>query len=821
MGEVYRARDEHLQRDVALKVLPTEFLSDETARARFRRGALALSGLNHPHLASVFDFGHDGGVDYLVMELVDGASIEEKLAEGPLPEHEVIRVGIQLASGLEAAHSRKILHRDIKAANLRFTPEGQLKILDFGLARLASDEHTGSAGRLTASGGAMGTPAYMAPEQIRGERADARADLYAAGVVLYELATGARPFDDRNHAALIYSTLNQAPRPPREVRAGVTTGLDSIILKALEKDPELRYQSARELRVDLERLQVSSQSLIARPRQRPSRGLPAAALVAGIATILVGVVFNGHIRDWITHGGPNGKHALAVLPLVNLSGDVSQDYFADGMTEELISELSQIGALQVIARGSVMHYKGSRKSLRDIARELGVQTILEGSVRRGGGRVRVTAELVEARSSRNLWAHTYEQPLSGVLALQDAMARAIADEIKVQLTPAETSRLTASRTVDPRAHDEYVLGRYESAHQSKEGLFKAIEHHHRALQIDPGYAMAEVGLAEAYYLLSNFYLPPDSAMPRVSAAAHRAVERDESLGDAHAFIGVVAAQYQWDFPQAEREYRRAIELTPSGASAHEWYGYMLFELGRFAEARSHLDTAVRLDPGNIYSRWFGFHPDFYEGLYDSVAVHLRVLLATDSTFAPTYSLLGETLEMQGHYPEALRILDQGVARGGNQWVRVAKARILAKMLRREEALATLSECEALARNGDYLSPYAVATVYAALGNPDRAFEWLERGMREHAEDMLLLKIDPRIAPLRGDPRFKALLQRLGFDRATTGQAGVRASATRRPESRKIANLRPFGRAVAGVRSAGCLDPSVPAATARTGQRPLR
>ncbi len=765
MGVVYRARDERLERDVALKVLPAGTLGDGAARKRFRQEALALSQLNHPNIATVHDFDTQDGVDFLVLELIEGETLDARLARGPLTEREVAKLGAQLAGGLEAAHRRGVVHRDIKPGNLRITSEGKLKILDFGLARLVQplpDQTT--LATLTDTQTIVGTLPYMAPEQLAGEKADARSDIYAAGAVLYEMATGRRPFPQSGAVELMYAIMNVPPEAPSAVRHAISGGLQALILKALEKDPDLRYQSARDLHVDLDRL-VAPSATVARPRRGGVARVPvwalAAAALLGVLSVLW-VLNPGGWRDRFVGRESGPATALAVLPLANLSGDPQQEYFADGMTDELITSLGKISALTVIARSSVMAYKGKRQPLRRIASALGVGSVLEGTVLRAGDRVRVSVQLIRVATGKLVWSESYERSLSDVLALQSEVALAIAREIQVKLTAREQERLATSRAVDPRAHEAYLFGRHHHSNQlTYEGQMAALADFRRAIAIDPGYAMAYAGMGESCYILNNWYWRPDSAMPLVRDAAARALELDPDLADAHALRANVHAFYEWDFTRAEAGFRRACELNPSSQTAHLYYGYFLVNMGRFDEARREVARARELDPLSSWARWFATWPAFYERNYDQAIEELLQVAELDPTAWSSYSLLGEAYEQKKQYPQAIAHLRKARELGGNPWVHAALARTFAEVGQRDSAERVLRDLDTLS-TGKYLSPYGPATVYAAMGDHQRAFEMLDRALRERSEDLLLLKIDPRVDRLRSDPRFVALLRRIGL-----------------------------------------------------------
>jgi serine/threonine-protein kinase len=766
MGIVYRARDQRLERDVAIKLLPAGTLADESARKRFRREALSLSQINHPNIATVHDFDTQDGVDFLVLEHIEGETLDEALTRGPFPEREVAKMGAQLAAGLEAAHQRGVVHRDLKPGNLRVTPDGRLKILDFGLARLlraAPDRDT--LGSLTEAETVVGTLPYMAPEQLSGEKADARADLYAAGALLYELATGRRPFVETSAAPLMYAIMNVVPDPPSSINRRVSAGLESVILKTLEKDPDRRYQSACELKVDLERVATPTAATARPGRDRRALRVPVWLISAASLVALLGVLWVLDPGGWrerlLRAGGSAASNSLAVLPLENLTGDTGQEYFADGMTEELSMTLAKISALTVIAPSAAMHFKGSNTPLPEIARTLNVAAVLTGSVMRSADRVRITVHLLHAATGKQLWAERYDRDLRDVFALQSEVALAIAREIQVRLTPGERARLTTQRTVVPAAHEAYLLARYHMNKASQEERLKAVEYFRSAIGIDSTYALAYAGLGEGYYQLSNYWLPPDKAMPLARAAAQKALELDDDLAEAHALLGIVMALYDWKLDLGVAELDRAVELNPSSSPARAYRGYLAFPLGRFDVARADFLKACELDPLSSVFRWFATMPAYYQRDYRRAGEELRALTAFDSTFSDGYALLGETYEMMGDYPLALQTLGHAWALGSHAWVLGAIGRVHAKAGRPDSARAVLARLDAL-RLGEYTSPYPAATVHAALGEKDQAFARLEQAFRERCEDLILLKIDPRLGPLRDDPRYVGLLKRYGF-----------------------------------------------------------
>ncbi len=769
MGVVYRARDLRLERGVALKVLPEGTLGDEAARRRFRHEALALSQLNHPNIATVHDFDRQEGVDFLVLEHIEGETLDVRLGRGALAEREVAKLGAQLAAGLEAAHRQGVVHRDLKPGNLRVTPDGRLKILDFGLARLVRplpDQTT--LATLTDTQTIVGTLPYMAPEQLAGERADARSDLYSAGAVLYEMATGRRPFPQSGAPQLMYAIMNEAPEAPSAVYRGVSPGLESVILKALEKDPELRYQSARELRVDLERASAPSATRDSRigRRRKAWRARPAAAVLAlGVVALAVSLwVFDpGGWRGRLT-GGSEALSSLAVLPLSNLSGDPRQEYFADGMTDELITSLGKISALTVIARSSIMEYKGRGRPLREIARALKVGAVLEGSVLRAGEQARVSVQLIAVATGRVVWSESYERSLRDVIALQSEVALAIAREIQVKLTPQEQSQLSVSRPVDPEAHEAYLRGRYEWNRATGEGFRKALRHFELALEKDSRFAPAYAGLADAYSQLSSTYMDVGEAMPRARAAALQALALDSTLAAAHAALAHVRFVHDYDWPAAEKGFRRALELNPGEVTAHQNYGYLLLTTGRFALATRELRRAREIDPLSPFVAVMNLWPLNEGRRYDEAVVEAEKLLRLSPDLYTARIILAQALFHRGERQRALQEFETVAKQAaavpmGGAWLGWAYGRTS----RRREAERILAEL-ASAPPDRFVQPYARALVLVGLDRKTEALEWLEKGVDGHTEEVVFIKVEPALDPLRSDPRFEALLRRLGYAR---------------------------------------------------------
>jgi len=732
MGEVYRAHDERLARDVALKLLRPTSPGGRLDRDRIRAEALTLSQLNHPGISTVYDVESSEGLEFLVLELVEGDTLDAILKRGPLPEATVREYGAQIASALAAAHDRGIVHRDLKPANVMISPSGRVKLLDFGLAQHRATTVSPAAETTDGSdpGLLVGTLAYMSPEQLLGRTIDGRSDLYSLGVTLYEMATGHRPFEAELVTALINDTLNTEPRTPRHWMPALSEGLSRIVLNLLSKDPGQRPKSAAAA-ADL----LLETGGAAAARSSPATGGSVARSIA----------------------------SLAVLPLTNLSGDSEQEFFADGMTEELILSLAKLQALRVVSRTSVMQFKGGRAAVPEIARALGVDAIVEGSVIRVGDRVRITAQLIDARDDRHLWAQSYERSLEDVLALQSEVARAIAEEIRVQVLPVEKARLGRATRVDPAAYEQYLRGRFHWNRRTEEGARKALECFERSIALDPGYAPAYAGLADAYDTMGNYdYLPPHEAFPRADEAVTRALALDDTLAEAHVSLASLRFNARWDWEGALVSFRRALALDPKSAAAHHWFADLLSAVGRVDEAIAEAKEARWIDPLNlIVNTGYGLHL-FYARRYEEAIEAQERTLELDPSFVPALRSLGGALEQAGRHDDAIATYESALALPGELSAKGLLAHAYAVSGRKERARELLAELTA-ASGSRYVAPYSLAAIRVGLGEHDAALELLDRAWRGHDRGMAWLKVSPRFDPLRGHPSFQEILRRLRLD----------------------------------------------------------
>ncbi|MEJ2147678.1 MAG: protein kinase [Acidobacteriota bacterium] len=747
MGVVYLAEDMRLDRRVAIKFLPPDFFGDSVAERRFEQEAKAAAALSHPHICTVHDVGQHEGRPYLVMEFLHGQTLKHRLMERKrLTIEEILDLGIQIASGLEQAHARGIVHRDIKPANIFITVDDYAKILDFGLAKRIAEEPAGDPNTKTAvlresltdPGTVLGTVAYMSPEQVRGEVLDVRSDLFSLGIVLYEMATGQLPFQGSSAGVVMSEILNRSPVPAIERRSELPRDLDFLIRKALEKNPVWRCQSATQVLADLRRIQRET---ISDSQRRSGKA---------------------HSEE---------LPSIAVLPFQNLSADPENEYFGDGLAEELINALAKLKRLRVAARSSAFGTKGKGQTVAEVGRELRVETVLEGSVRAFRDRIRVTAQLVSVANGSPLWSERFDRQLDDIFAIQDEICTAIVDNLRVKLLSNEEKKLVEPHKVDQEAYRLYLKGRYFWNRRHSGGMEKALAAFQQATEVDPLYAEPYVGVADVYNIMANFgFMAPREACPKARAAAEKALELNERSGEAHISLAWNKMHWGWDWAGAEMHYRLGLELSPDYGTGHEWYALFLVNQHRFEEALTHINRALELDPlSPVFLMAAGLIHTFATDL-DTGDEMFRRSLELDPRFASAHLFRGWMLSLHGRFEESIRSLNEAIGILGRQTIALGfLGWALAGNGQTEEALEILEEIEAKLQKEGPSDGFFKALIELGLGRTDDALDSLEAAVEVCGTHLWALgfygpspsiRFANPLAPLRGEVRFQQIVERI-------------------------------------------------------------
>jgi serine/threonine-protein kinase len=767
MGVVYKALDLRLDRPVALKFLPENMAQDPLALERFRREARAASALNHPGICTIYDIGEQGQRAFIAMEFLDGETLRSRIHGKSLRLGEALRLGIQIADALDAAHTEGIIHRDIKPTNVFVTKRGQAKVLDFGLAKLAPKavaiESDGGVVESTSVVGIIsGTPAYMSPEQVRGDDLDARTDIFSLGLLLYEMVTGRQAFSGKTGGVIIEAVLTKTPVPARNVNPQVPARLEEIIGRALQKDRELRPRRASEIRDELERLERGADSAWS-----GADGHTETAVEATAHTATARESTGRHAATQTAARVSKIIDSIAVLPFENTSRDPEHEYLSDGIAGSLINILAAVPKLRVMAQSTVFRYKGRAIDPQEVGHELNVRAVLTGRILQSGGSLRVGTELVDVATGSLLWGAQYDRKPGDIFAIQDDISNEISEKLRLKLTRAEKKRLTKRQTDDAEAYRIYLKGRHHWDKWTEEGFYKAIEYFQQAVEKDPAYALAHIGIAESYVLLGwNSYLPPKEAFPKAKLAAMRALRLDPELGEAHTSLAAVLWLHDWQWPEAEKEFQASLALNPTYPTANHWYAEYLMTMGRHAEAIARMKSSQELDPLSlIISVAIGWA--HYLARQDEESLEqLRRTMELEENYPVTYWILGLVLRRMRRHEQGIAEGEKGVMlSGGSPLLRAALAQTLATAGQTDKARKILEDLLQLAKQ-KYVSPYFLAGIHVGLGEEAAAMECLNKAYAERVHWLMYLHLDPGMDSLRGDGPLQELLGRIGLPLGT-------------------------------------------------------
>ncbi len=763
MGEVFLAEDVNLKRKVALKVLAARLTNDDVRVRRFQQEALAASALNHPNILTIYETGEWQGRGLIATEFIDGVTLRGRMRNKNLRLADALDIALQIAGALAAAHSAGIVHRDIKPENVMLRPDGLVKILDFGIAKYS--EPTRAAGALikTTPGERIGTTAYMSPEQARGLEVDARTDIWSLSVILYEMVARNLPFAGKTATDRIAAILEREPAPLTKQRRDVPAELERIVSRALAKDKNERYATVNDFAADLRALRGTlgderpqKFALPALPRALPAISRLSVALVVLFLTIVAASTV-GYF--YFTSQNTRQIESIAVLPFQNASGNADVEYLCDGMTESLISSLSQLPKLSVKARSSVFRYKGKVVEPQTVGNELNVQAVLTGRIVQRGEQLILNLELVDARTENVIWSEQYNRKQTDLISLQNEIARDVSNKLRVKLSGADEQRLVKNYTANAEAYQLYLRGRFYWNKRTPKDIEKSIDYFNQAITVDPNYALAYAGLADGYALLSNYQAaPPREAMPKAKEAARTALSLDNDLAEAHTSLGFILGVYDYDFAGAEAQFKLSIELNPNYAIAHLWYGNQLSTLGRFEEASAEVRQALEIDPLSLVINRMHGDRLLFAGKYDEAIAQFKRTLELDTNFAPAHVSLGIAYQLKGDYAESVEEYAKSQELNGKP----ENAALMRESFARSGWQGFLRAMTGTSRPANLPPEFSAAVFHAQLGEKEKAFDELNKAYENREFYLVLLKVDPRLDPLRDDPRFQDLLKKVGF-----------------------------------------------------------